>query len=448
MANTAAEGRLFEEQSTTRLLFKLAPPVMLAQLIQALYNVVDSYYVGRFSGDGLTALSVMFPIQLIITAIAVGTGTGLNTEMARLFAQGHPKRAWQMAGTGTVLGAASWAVFALAAVVFLPPYAAVSVRSALGLEYTLTYGTIVCVGSLGIFLESIWSKVHQATGNMALPMAAQVAGALVNILLDPILIFGWGPVPSLGITGAAAATVIGQFLAAAIVGVSAFRRPPRPARLWQCTKRIYRMGYSSIFMQSLFTVYIGALNMILTGFGDEAVTVLGLYYKVQTFFFIPVLGLQTCIVPALSYNYASGRHDRCRRLMIESCLLAMSFMVVGIACFELIPGQLLGLFSRDATVLAIGCTAFRIIGLSFLPAVPSLMSPVFFQAMGCPVPTIMLAMSRQIFCLVPLFWLLSRVSLTYAWFAYPAAELLTTLLALWFYRRHMARLARRPAYDL
>lgn len=312
------------------------------------------------------------------------------------------------------------------------PFAAISTESSSVADLAVTYGTIVCVGSPGVFLESTWSKVHQARGNMRLPMLAQIAGAAANIVLDPILIFGLGPAPALGVAGAAFATVSGQVLAALIV-VSGFRKPP-PIRVFRSyAAKIYRLGFPSIFMQLLFTVYIMALNMILAGFSDDAVTVLGLYYKVQSFFFIPLSGLQTCIVPLLSYTYAKGAYGRCRRVVKNSVLLAISFMLVGIACFELIPEQLLRIFTAEPAVLEIGVQAFHIIGISFLPAVPSLILPVFFQAIGAALPSVLLSLTRQILCLIPVFWLFSRIDLAYTWLAFPIAEVVTGTLGLCFY---------------
>jgi Na+-driven multidrug efflux pump len=186
-------------------------------------------------------------------------------------------------------------------------------------------------------------------------------------------------------------------------------------------------------MQSLYTVYISALNMILSHFGDSAVTVLGLYYKMQTFFFIPLSGLQTCIVPLLSYTFAKQEYLRCKKIMKDCVILCMIFMLIGVACFELIPKQLLELFSDNAEVLKIGKDAFQMIGLSFLPAVLSLMTPVFFQAIGKAVPSVFLSLTRQIFCLIPLFWLLSKLGLTYTWFAFPISEIITGILGVMLY---------------
>lgn len=216
MSQAAVQQNIFEEKSVWKILLHIAPPVMLAQLIQAMYNIVDSYFVGRFSEDGLTALSVVYPIQLIAIAVAVGTGVGVNTLMSRHYAHQEQRRANETAGTGVVLALISWGVFALLSVLLMRPYVQLSADAPAAVEYAVTYGTIVCVGSLGLFLESIWTKIHQAGGNMRLPMIAQIAGALTNIVLDPILIFGLGFVPALGVAGAAYATVAGQIVAAVI----------------------------------------------------------------------------------------------------------------------------------------------------------------------------------------------------------------------------------------
>ena len=419
-----------------KILLKIAPPVMLAQLIQALYNVVDSFFVGRFSDDALTAVTVIYPLQIVIVALAVGTGVGVNTYMARKYAKDQPEKADAAAGTGTVLAVISWTVFALLSALIMRPYVMTSAKEPQAVEQAVTYGSIVCIGSLGTFLEGCWSKVHQAGGNMKLPMLAQVAGALTNVVLDPVLIFGLGPVPAMGAAGAAYATVAGQCVSAVITGIRGFRRPPASLHDFAhyCAK-IYRYGYSSILMQMLYTVYIILLNMILASFSDAAVTVLGLYYKAQSFFFIPLIGLQTCIVPVLSYNCARKSYERCCETMRDSMLISAVFMIVGILCFTLLPEQLMRIFSDSEQVIVIGKTAFPIIGSGFICAVFSLMLPVFFQAIGRGLPSLMLSLTRQIFVLVPVFWLFSFIGLDYTWIAFPAAETTAGAVGLILYLR-------------
>lgn len=405
-----------------KILLQIAPPVMLAQLIQALYNIVDSFFVGMYSDDALTALSVIYPLQLIIIALAVGTGVGVNTYMARQYAYGHPEEAENAAATGTVLGVVTWALLSAVCTAIMRPFVLLGATAPDAVEYAVTYGNIVTVGSIGLLLEGNWTKVHQARGNMRRPMVAQIAGALTNIVLDPLLIFGVGPFPKLGVAGAALATVIGQCVAAVIVAFGAVYKPPACKKLLHCAGQIYRLGYSSILMQSLFTVYILALNVILAKFSDAAVTVLGLYYKLQSFFFIPLFAMETCIIPILSYNCAARNYDRCKLTVRFALLVSVLFMLLGVVGFVFFPDLLIGLFSSNAQVHEIGKAAFPIIGSSFLPAAAGLMMPHFFQAIGRGVTSSFLAVLRQLICLVPLFWAFSFVGLQYTWIAFPLAE--------------------------
>ncbi len=420
------DGSLFATESIWKILWKISPPVMLAQLILAMYNIVDSFFIGQYSGDGLTALAVIFPVQLVITALAVGTGVGVNTQMARQYARGDKTGADKTAGCGMMLAVLSWAVVSVLAIAFLRPFVATTASSPEAVMYAYTYGIIVCVGSLGTFLEGIWSKVHQAGGNMALPMVAQIVGAVTNIIFDPILIFGAGSIPAMGVAGAAYATVLGQVVSALIVGIRGCRKPMPLREMSRFAKPIYKLGFPSIFMQGLYTVYILILNYILAGFSDQAVTVLGLYYKLQSFFFVPLNGLHTSIVPLISYNYARRNYDRCRKTFFCTIAISAAFMLVGVFCFEVIPGTLIRLFSQDAKVLELGLVAFRIIGTSFVPICVSLTLPIFFQAIGDGVPSVMLSLTRQIFCLVPIFWLFSFVGLSFTWLAFPLAEIITS----------------------
>ncbi len=437
----------FEEKNIWKVLFKVAPPVMLAQLILAMYNIVDSYFVGKYSGRGLTALSVIFPIQLIITAVAVGTGVGVNTNMSGCYAQNREERAHETAGVGSMLAFISWLVFAVISTVFMRAYVKTSAGSQEVVEYAVIYGKIVCIGSISLFMDGIWTKVHQAGGNMKRPMIAQILGALTNIVLDPVLIFGMGPVPEMGVAGAAYATVAGQTVAAAVTFYKGFYKIPPKEKILGYVKQIYSLGFPSIFMQILYTVYIVALNIILAGFSDSAVTVLGLYYKLQSFFFIPLIGLETCIVPLISYAYAQRDYGRCKGIMTDSFIFAGSFMIVGIICFEFIPAQLIQIFSSETAVIEISVTAFRIIGLSFIPAVFSLLTPVFFQAIGGAIPSIILSLTRQIFCLIPIFWLMSKIGLNYTWMAFPAAEIITGGVGIFLYIRQLKKWKVKASTD-
>ena len=431
------ESEFFGTERISRILMRLAPPVMLAQLIQALYNIVDSFFVGRFSDTGLTALSIVYPLQLLMIALAVGTGVGINTAMAYFLGTRDRKRSDEAAGISTALSLVMWAVFALLVAVLMPAYARMSTESEAVIADVIVYGRIVCVCSIGLFLESGWTKVLQAEGNMNRPMAAQILGAVTNIVLDPLLIFGLFGLPALGIAGAAIATVVGQIVAAAIVWRGGYRRSPEWALYPALVRRVYRLGIPNILMQSAYTFYILGLNLILSTFSDQAVTALGLYYKWQTFFFIPLGAMQTCIVPVISYNYAAGNLDRCRKTLRESILAGMALMLIGTLCFELIPGPMLRFFSRDAVVIAIGTYGFRWIGPSFLPMVTSLIFPVFFQAVGSAGKSSLLTILRTVVLFVPLGWLFAHWGLHAFWLTYPVTELITTAVGFLFYRQFL-----------
>ena len=282
------ESQFFGEEKISRILLKIAPPVMLAQLIQALYNIVDSLFVGRFSGAGLTALSIIYPLQLLMIALAVGTGVGINTAMAARLGIGKKDEAEEFAGVGTPLAAVMWLLFAVITWLIMPAYAKMSTDSPEIIADVITYGRIVCVFSMGVFFESIWTKILQANGDMKTPMIAQIVGAAVNIIFDSLLIFGLLGFPRLGIVGSAIATVAGQIMAALVVMKRGMRRPPARKLYRSRIFTIFRLGVPNILMQSAYTFYIFGLNMILSGFSDQAVTALGIYYKWQTIFFIPL----------------------------------------------------------------------------------------------------------------------------------------------------------------
>ena len=371
MENTSTEAQFFGQEKIWRILLKIAPPVMLAQLIQALYNIVDSLFVGRYAESGLTALSIIYPIQLLMMALAIGTGVGINTAMAARFGVGRTESAREFAGIGTPLAGILWALFASVTWLLMPAYARLSSPSPEVVAEVVTYGRIVCVFSFGLFFESIWAKILQAQGDMKTPMAAQILGAVTNIVLDPLLIFGWFGLPELGIAGAAIATVVGQVAAALVVMKKGYWKSPAKEVYPHRVAETLRLGTPNILMQSAYTFYIFGLNLILSGFSDQAVTALGLYYKWQTFFFIPLSAMQTCIVPIVSFNYAARRIRRCKVTLISTILFGMALMAVGTLCFETIPAPMLRVFTSDEQVVAIGRWGFRFIGnqivVVFLP---------------------------------------------------------------------------------
>lgn len=430
-------SQLFGTEKISKILLKMAPPVMLAQLIQALYNIIDSLFVGRYSDSGLTALSIIYPIQLFMIALAVGTGVGINTVMASKLGIGRKKAAVEYAGTGTLLAVVMWFLFALMGFAIMPFYARMSTDSPEVIADIIVYGRIVCVFSFGLFLESIWTKVLQAEGNMKTPMVAQIAGAVTNIILDPLLIFGMFGLPEMGIAGAAVATVAGQTVAALVVMKKGRRKSPALKKYPHHVRKIFRLGIPNMLMQSAYTFYILGLNLILATFSDQAVTALGLYYKWQTFFFIPLGAMQTCIVPIISFNYAARNIDRCKKTLTTAIGFSIALMAVGTLCFVSIPAQMLRVFTSDALVIEIGRVGFRFVGISFLPMVTSLIFPVFFQAVGSSLKSSLLTVIRTVVLFVPLGFVFSRFGLNWFWMTFPVTEVLTTSVGFRYYRQFL-----------
>lgn len=330
-----------------------------------------------------------------------------------------------------------WIIFAVVCYFFMPVFARMSTTSEAVIKDVIIYGRIVCVFSFGLFLESIWTKVLQAKGDMKTPMAAQIMGAVTNIVLDPLLIFGLFGFPEMGIAGAAAATVLGQIVAALVVMKKGFYKFPAMRLYRKRIVEIFRLGVPNILMQSAYTFYIFGLNQILSGFSDQAVTALGLFYKWQTFFFIPLGSMQTCIVPIISFNYAARKIKRCKQTLITAVVFGIVLMAVGTLCFETIPGPMLRLFSSDEQVIKIGCVGFRIIGVSFIPLVTSLIFPVFFQAVGFSLKSSALTVVRTVVLFVPLGYFFSLFGLNWFWLTFPVTEVMTTMVGFIFYRQFL-----------
>lgn len=446
-----------------KLLLKLCPPVMLALLIQSVYNIVDSYFVAQYSFDGLTALSLIFPLQLLMTAIATGTGTGINILVSRMDGRGEKEAQNDTIRNGFCLGIFNFIIFTAAGMLFLESYCRFSSGQPSVRLYAMQYDRIIFLFSLGMFLEANCTKVLQAKGNMLLPMGAQIIGALINVVLDPLLIFGKLGLPAMGIQGAAAATVIGQWAAMLFVLFPVLRMCSReksagipgdciaaqaaglPVRPGKDSRRlrpdptlclaIYREGMPSIIMQSLYTLYMIGLNLILKQFTEDAVTVLGIYYKLQTFFFIPLMGLQQVILPVISFNFGAKKYDRARQTLRCSILFSLTVMLAGCAVFMAVPEQLLSIFSTKKEILEIGSTALRIISVSFLPAAFVIMFTVYFQGINRGISSISITLLRQVVLLVPLAWLFHYKGLAFVWLTFPVTEFIALFFSLWLYRK-------------
>ena len=436
-----AESNKMKDMPVNKLMIQMGIPMILSMALQAVYNIVDSAFVGNMrvgSEAALNALTLVFPVQMLMVAVGIGTGVGTNALLARTLGQGNSKKAAKVAGNSLFLGVIIYVVCLLFGIFGVKAYISSQTVDAEVLEMGVSYLRICCVISFGIIFFSLFEKLLQATGRSLYSTIGQVVGAVVNIILDPILIFGMFGIHKFGIAGAAIATVIGQIVAALVVMRKAFVRSPEKSCYLPHIKRIYQLGIPNILMQSAYTFYIFGLNMILVGFSDQAVTALGLYYKWQSFFFIPLGALQTCIVPVISFNYAAKDQERCKAVLKESLIAGMALMFLGTLCFEFLPVQMLSTFSKDAQVIAIGTNGFHYIGVAFIPMVTSLIFPVYFQAIGSAVKSSILTVVRTMVLFVPLGYLFSRFGLQYFWLTFPVTEVLTTLVGFKFYRSQQA----------
>ena len=424
-----------ENLSVPKLLFKMSPPVMLALLIQSIYNIADSFFVARYSTEGLRALSIVYPIQLLITALATGTGAGVNILISRLDGRGETKTQYDIIKSGLFLNMFHFLIFALVGNILANAYFSLSTGNSMVKVQGILYSRIVFSGSLGLFTESICTKILQARGHMVVPMLAQVIGSLVNIVLDVILIFGTGYNPALGIEGAAIATVIGQWVAMAITLFAVTKKYSLRGQFkLETCKQIYVNGIGSIVTQSLYTIYIVGLNMILKIFTEDAVTVLGIYYKIQSFFFIPLLGFQQVLLPLFSYHYGAGDRHRNREILKCSMIFSVIIMAVATGIFFLFPEKLVHIFSKGSAIVAIGKTAFPVISISFVFAGLTIVITSYLQGIAHIKASLFIIVLRQIVLLVPLAWLLHFIGLNAVWWTFPVTEIIasvTGILIIW-----------------
>ena len=426
-----------------RLLANMAVPMMISMLLQALYNVVDSYFVSRVSQDAFNALSLAFPLQALMIGLGAGTGLGVNALISRSLGEKRQDMADRAANTGVVLFALCAALFALVGFTCSAPFFRAQTDVAAIVEAGAAYCTI-CLGfSVGVFFQFCFERFLQATGRTLLSMVTQIVGAAINIVLDPLLIFGYLGFPAMGVRGAALATVIGQ-IAAAVLGlvINLKRNPDIRLRLSEMRFRkdifieVYKIGFPSILMQCVGSFLVFGMNQILLSFSTVATAVYGAYFKLQSFIFMPVFGLNNGMVPIISYNYGARRPDRVKKTITLSVFAAVGIMLVGVALFEAFPAQLLRVFDADAAMLRDGVPAFRIIATSFLFAGFCIIAGSVFQAIGNPMHSLIVSICRQLVVLLPAAYLLSLTRrLELVWLAYPIAEIVSLSLSAYFLRK-------------
>ena len=440
-----------------KLLVTMGAPMMASMLFQALYNVVDSIFVSRLGQDALNAVSLALPLQNLMIAVGSGTGVGMNALLSRSLGEKNQEGADRAANTGIFLSILSAIIFAVIGFTVSRPFFALQTSNENIIRYGTDY-TSICLGvSIGIFCQFCFERMLQATGRTVLSMCTQILGAVINMILDPILIFGLCGAPRLEVAGAAVATVAGQIIAAAVgLVMNVHLNHDVHIRLrhicWHghTAKEIYRVGFPSILMMSVGSVTTFTMNKILLGFSEAATAVYGSYFKLQNFIFMPVFGLNNACVPIVSYNYGAARMGRVKKTVKLTICAAICIMACGTLLFELVPELLLGFFNPTEEMLSIGIPALHIVGVHFPLAGFCIIAGSVCQAIGNPFHSLMISVGRQIVVLLPVAWLLAQTGmLTLVWLAFPIAEGMSLILSAIFLRKTMktadAHAARRLA---
>lgn len=431
-----------------RLILSMSLPMMASMLVQALYNIVDSVFVSRIGEDALTAVSMAFPVQMLMVAVAGGTGVGVNALLSRSLGEKKFEVADKAANAGVFLMAVSYVVFCLfgifgAGSFFQSQVDASQANAATIVEYGTGYLTICMVGSAGFMMEMMLERLLQATGKTFYTMITQSTGAVINTVLDPILIFGLFGMPRLGIRGAAVATIVGQMVAMLLSlyfnisknkEISLSFRKMRPHG--ETIKKIYWVGIPSIIMQAIGSVMTYSMNKILSPISTTAVAVFGVYFKLNSFVFMPVFGLNNGLIPIVAYNYGAGKRQRIVETVRSSMVIAVSIMLVGFVIFQSIPDKLLLLFDASANMIEIGAPALRIIAIHFIFSGVTIVLMSTFQAFGQGFLSLMVSVLRQLVIIIPVAYILSKAAgLGAVWWAFPIAELFSMLLSCLFFKR-------------
>lgn len=426
-----------------KLIINMALPMMISMLVQALYNVVDSIFVAKIEEDALTAVTLAFPMQSLMIAVGTGTGVGVNALLSKALGEKDFKRASKAANNGLFLTLASFVLFLMIGLFIAGPFISSQTSSSVISRYGTDYLRIVCCLSFGLFFQVMFERLLQSTGRTVQSMISQGTGAIVNIILDPIMIFGLLGFPRLGVAGAAYATVIGQMCAACMGLYMNLKHNPEirlstadimhPDK--EIVKRVYYVGIPSILMVSIGSIMTYMMNRILIAFSTTATAVFGVYFKLQSFIFMPVFGLNNGLIPVLAYNYGARNKGRIVEALKFSLCLAVGIMITGMLIFHLIPETLLGLFNASEEMISIGRPALRIISLSFPVAGACIAMGSVFQAFSQSIYSLIVSVGRQLVVLIPVAWLLSKTGqVTNVWWAFPIAEVMSFILSVTFFR--------------
>lgn len=426
-----------------RLLIAMSLPMVISMFVQALYNVVDSVFVAQINEEALTAVSLAFPIQNLMISISVGTGVGINALLSRNLGEKNTKEAHKAAQNGIFLGILSYIAVAVLGLLGSRLFFLIQTDNPLIVKYGTQYMSIVTVLSIGIFMQITLERLLQSTGKTVYNMITQGVGAIINMILDPILIFGLFGFPRLEVAGAAIATIIGQFVAVSMslyyncrknTELDLNMRKFRPDK--SVIREIYRVGFPSIIMLSIGSVMVFGINKILLLFSSTAAAVFGIFFKLQSFIFMPVFGLNNGMVPIISYNYGARNKKRITDTIRLTVIIAVGIMLVGLILFQVFPGQLLSLFDASANMRAIGIPALRIISLSFIFAGYSIIIVSVFQALGNGIYSLIVSVARQLIVILPLAFLFAKLfGLHMVWWSLPIAEVLCMFLTILLFKR-------------
>ena len=437
MANeNATKENIMGKEGITPLLFRISLPLMISMLVQALYNIVDSMFVARLSETALTAVSLAFPLQNLLIAFGVGTGVGMASFLSRKLGERDEESATKVAGNGISIASITWAVFAVLGLTVVKPFLNLFSDDAELLGLSTGYSEIVMVFSLFMFLSMMNERILQGTGDSFSSMLSQMTGAITNIILDPIFIFTLG----FGVNGAAAATVIGQGVGCAVSFVCVIRNKfihiePRHLKIEKrMVKAIYAVGAPTIITNSIGTVMTGAINAILISFSTTAVSIFSVYFKLQSFVFMPIFGLSSGMVPIIAYNYGARKRKRVTETIWKGTFIASVIMVLGTLAFNFFPRELLSLFSATEEMYRIGIPALKMISLCFVPAAISIGLGSSFQATGYGVGTMIVSICRQLMVLIPVAYILSKfLGINGVWLSFIVAEIIGLVVSIAIY---------------
>lgn len=425
--------------SVKKLVITMSLPMMVSMLVQALYNVVDSIFVSQVCEDALTAVSLAFPAQNLMIGVATGTGVGVNALLSRSLGEKNFEKANKIAAQGVLLAMFSFILFALFGIFGTKIFFAAQVEKGSPIyNYGVDYLSVVCIASMGLFGQVMMERLMQATGKTTLSMATQLAGAITNIILDPLFILGIGPFPRMEAKGAAVATVIGQTVAF-IVGIIINETANKEINLrfsnlrpdFKIIADIYKIGIPSVLMVGIGSLMTFLLNKILLSFTTTAAAVFGVYFKLQSFIFMPIFGLNNGVIPIIAFNYGAKKKERITECLRFSCVIAVSIMAFGMILMWLMPEQMLRLFDAKEEMIELGVPALKIISTSFILAGVCINLGSAFQALGKSYFSMIISFCRQIVVLLPAAYLLSKTGvLNNVWFAFPIAEVMSLTVTL------------------